>query len=72
MEKANQRTRILEYLREKPGITPMEAFGELGITKLATRIGELIEAGYDIRKVWVTDVNRYGERVRYMKYYLAA
>ena len=67
---ANQKNRILEYMRQHNGITPMEAFGELSITKLATRIGELIEDGYKIRKVWVDDVNRYGEHVRYMRYFL--
>ena len=70
MVKANQKNRILEHMRQHNGITPMEAFGELGITKLATRIGELIEDGYKIRKVWVDDVNRYGEHVRYMRYFL--
>ena len=70
MVRANQKNRILEYMRQHNGITPMEAFGELSITKLATRIGELIEDGYNIRKVWVDDVNRYGEHIRYMKYYL--
>ena len=70
MVKANQKYRILEYMRQHNGITPMEAFGELSITKLATRIGELIEDGHKIRKVWVDDVNRYGEHIRYMRYFL--
>lgn len=70
MVKANQKARILEFLRNHRGITPMEAFGELSITKLSTRIGELIEDGYNIRKVWVDDVNRYGEHIRYMRYFL--
>lgn len=57
MLKVNQRQRIINFMREKNGITPAEAFGELGITKLATRIGELIDEGYNIRKVWQSDVN---------------
>lgn len=70
MLKAKQKQRILDYMREKGTITPMTAFGELGITKLATRIGELIDDGYDIKKVWEHDVNRYGDRVHYMRYSL--
>ena len=70
MVRANQKRRILEFMRQHRGITPMEAFGELCITKLSTRIGELIKDGYNIHKVWVDDVNRHGEHIRYMKYYL--
>lgn len=70
MLKTKQKQKILNYMREKGSITPMAAFGELGITKLATRVGELIQDGYDIQKVWETDVNRDGDRVRYMSYHL--
>ena len=70
MLKAKQKQRIIEYMRDNGSITPAEAFGELGITKLSTRVGELIDDGYDIRKVWERDINRYGERIRYMRYFL--
>lgn len=37
-----QHERILRFLDENGSITPMEAFSELGITKLSTRIGEKV------------------------------
>lgn len=43
-----QRNAILGYLRKYPdkGITTYEAFTNLGITKLTTRISELRQSGY--------------------------
>lgn len=66
-----QRQRILEYMQEFGSITPMEAIHELGCTKLATRISELIDDGHGIIKEVVWDKNRWGQRVHYMKYRLA-
>ena len=62
--------RVLKYIEQFGSITPMEAFRDLGITKLATRISELIDEGYQIKKEWVSSTNRYGEKVRYKKYSL--
>ena len=36
-----QSERILKYINDFGSITPMQAFGDLGITKLATRISEM-------------------------------
>lgn len=66
-----QHERILKYLADFGSITPMQAFADLGITKLATRVSELIRAGEQIIKIPVKAVNRYGEPVRYMKYEMA-
>ncbi len=60
--------RILKYIDEKGSITPFEAFTELGITKLATRISELRRAGEPITKKYVSGVNRFGEKIQYMEY----
>ena len=46
-----QYKRILAYLRRHGKITPAQAFHDLGISKLSTRIGELIELGYPIVKI---------------------
>ncbi len=64
----NQHKAILDYLEAHGSITPMEAFSDLGITKLSTRISEMIRRGYKFRKVPVEGKNRYGEPVRFMKY----
>lgn len=71
MVKAKQKQKILNYMREHGSITKFEGF-TIGITKADTRISELIQDGYNIRKVWVDDVNRGGDRVRYIRYSLAS
>lgn len=61
---------ILRYLNNFRTITPYEAFKELGITKLATRISELKKMGYVFGDRWIEDINRFGENVRYKMYFL--
>ena len=65
-----QYKRILAYLRRHGKITPAQAFHDLGISKLSTRIGELIALGYPIVKIPTEGYNRFNEKVRYMTYYL--
>lgn len=60
--------RILKYIDEKGSITPFEAFTELGVTKLATRVSELRRAGEKIQKKMVSGTNRFGEKIQYMEY----
>lgn len=59
---------ILDYITEFGSITPMEAFGDLGITKLATRISEMRKEGYNFKIVTVKSKNRYGKPTRYARY----
>lgn len=49
-------------------ISTLEAFRDLGITRLAARIYELIDGGMPISKTPETKLNRYGEKVTYMRY----
>lgn len=63
-----QGERILQYMRDFGSITPMEAFRDLGITKLSTRVGELERQGHRIIRKPVDGINRYGEKTRYMSY----
>lgn len=67
-----QGEKIIIYIFEKGSISPMEAFADLGITKLATRIGELKKQGYKFKQEFETSTNRFGEPVRYMRYSLCA
>lgn len=69
--KINQRQRIINYIRECGSITSLEAYKELGITQLATRIKELKEQGYEFRTEWESSKNRFNEKVDYKRYYLA-
>lgn len=73
MIRDNQHTRIWKYIdSHEAGITPMDAFIDLNITKLATRISEMIRLGYPIEKTPESRVNAAGETVRYMRYRKAA
>lgn len=63
-----QGEKILKYIEEKGSITPFEAFTELGVTKLATRVSELRRAGEKIQKKMVSGTNRFGEKIQYMEY----
>ncbi|MEE0060466.1 MAG: helix-turn-helix domain-containing protein [Acutalibacteraceae bacterium] len=63
----NQEFIVLQYMKDHKGITSMEAFKNLGITRLSAKIFEL-RRGYDIRDVWEESYNRYGVKVRYKRY----
>lgn len=65
---ANQREQILNYINMFGSITPMEAFADLGITKLATRISEMRRDGLDFKIESIKTKNRFGKSVRFAKY----
>lgn len=65
-----QSERIYKYMQDFGSITPMQAFSDLGVTKLATRVSEMRRDGVRIHKEPVKARNRYGESVRYMQYSL--
>ena len=65
---ANQREQILNYINMFGSITPMEAFANLGITKLATRISEMRRDGLEFKIESVKSQNRFGKSVRFAKY----
>ena len=51
-------------------ISPMEAFSDLGETKLSTRIGEMKRRGIETEGREEVVKNRFGQEVRYMRYRL--
>lgn len=65
-----QKERILDYIKTFGGITALEAMRDLGIMRLASRVTDLGKDGITIERAWVNDKNRYGEPVRYLRYYL--
>ena len=67
----NQRQQIIKYIEDFGHITSYEAYIDLGITQLATRIKELKEQGYVFNYTWVTKKNRYNKPVRFKEYKLA-
>lgn len=70
--KVNQHMMIADYLNHHPeGITPYEAFVHLKITKLATRIGEMIRDGFPIKKCMEYRIKDDGTMEHYMRYWKA-
>lgn len=69
--KLSQKDRIINYIREFGSITSKEAYDDLGITQLATRIKELKESGYEFTTKWERGKNRYNDKVDFKRYYLA-
>lgn len=66
-----QDERILKFIEEHGSISPMEAWNELGITKLATRVSYMRRhCGIEFEKYYVKTRNRFGEPVSYMRYSL--
>lgn len=66
-----QHERILNYLKEHGSITPMEAFQELGITRLAARVHELERMGIYLDREMEKGRDRYGNKSHYMRYWRA-
>lgn len=66
----NQCELILKYLKDFGSITTYESFTELGVTRLASRINDLKNQGYQFNEEWITKKNRYGKAVSFKKYKL--
>jgi hypothetical protein len=63
-----QHEAILKYIDDYGSITPMQAFSDLGVTKLATRVSEMKKKGYKFEITEIEATTRYGKKVRYCKY----
>jgi hypothetical protein len=68
--KKTQREKILDYMREWGSITPLDALREFGCMRLATRVFELKQQGYNIKTVIERAENKSGEPVHYARYFL--
>lgn len=69
--KETQCDRILDYIREFGSISTLEAFNDLGVARLASRIHDLKGQGYNIISTTKTTKNRFGETVHHSVYSLA-
>lgn len=65
-----QEERVLEYIRKHGKITTLDAFRDLGITRLSAKIFNLKREGHNIVGEIKTDTNRFGETVWYKIYRL--
>lgn len=64
-----QEQRILDYITRYGSISPLEAFRDLGITKLATRISDMRKDGIKFDQRYEKSQNRFGETVYFMRYF---
>lgn len=64
----NQCEKIVSYIQKFGSINSMEAFQNLGITRLSARIYELREEGYQFDETFETLKNRFGKSVSYKRY----
>ena len=64
----NQCEKIVFYIKMFGSISSMEAFQDLGITRLSARIYELRNEGYQFDEKFETAKNRFGESVTYKRY----
>lgn len=64
----SQCERIVEYINRHGSISTLEAFTDLGCTRLASRITDLKKQGYNIKSEYTEGKNRYGEKVYFKKY----
>lgn len=67
-----QKEIVLRHMKEMGSISSFEAFTEYGITRLAARIHDLREDGYNIKASVHDARNRYGKKVRFERYTLEA
>jgi len=70
MREAKQRARIKQFIEENGSITGKEASDFLGIMSFTKRISEMRRLGEPLTSVWESGENRYGEAVRYKRWYL--
>ena len=68
----NQQYQILWYIVTFGSISPMEAFSDLGVTKLSTRVSEMKVLGIQFDQDYEGRENRFGKKVRFMRYRRAA
>lgn len=69
--KLTQCQRIIDYMERFGSISSFEAFSDLGIVRLASRIHDLKCQGYNIVSEIKTSKNRFGETVSFKVYRLA-
>lgn len=70
MARRTQADRVLAYIQTFGSITSLEAFRDLGVTRLSARIFELRARNINIDSTSVTSKNRYGENCTYAKYFI--
>lgn len=61
--------RILKYIKDFGSITSFQAFADLGCTRLSEYIRQ-IRLDNIVKDEWIESTNRYGEKVRFKKFWI--
>ena len=70
MKRVTQKDRVLQFIKEKGSITSLDAFRELGCTRLSAVIFNLKEEGYEFDTKFESRKNRWGDPVSFARYSL--
>jgi hypothetical protein len=71
MNKQTQEDMVLDYMQKCGSITTLDAFIDLGITRLSAKIYNLKKDGHEIIDEMIKVKNRFGEDISVKKYMLA-
>lgn len=66
----NKHKAVLQWLQSHASISSMEAIQNFGATRLSAIIFNLRKKGYDIETVWCEGSDRFGNPMRFARYYL--
>lgn len=69
--KVTQCQRIIDYIEQFGSISTLEAFSDLGVARLASRIHDLKCMGYQFTSEIKSSRNRFGEKTYFKVYRLA-
>ena len=61
--------RVIQYIRDFGSISTREAMLDIGCMRLASRICDLKDKGYDFNDKWEYGKNRYGKKVKWKRYW---
>ena len=61
---------VVAYMKEFGSIDPLQGMRDLGIYRLASRIGDLKRKGYLIKSEWLEVGTRYGTTTKVKRYSL--
>lgn len=66
--KVTMKDRIIQYMEDFGSITTMEAFSQLGCTRLSEYIRQIRQERI-VKDEWIQLTNRYGEKIVFKKYF---
>ena len=65
-----QNDRVVSYMKKEHGITTLEAFKNLGVTRLSARIHDIRDMGYVVGDEFIKVIERNGTETRVKTYWL--